>query len=54
MNSHREKGAGMKKYRFWINSKEYVDIEAECPSKAIEKAEKECKRRRFWKIGKAR
>lgn len=36
----------MKKYRLWITSKESVIIEAECPSKAIEK----CGHRYIWKI----
>lgn len=36
----------MKKYRIWITKKKCVDIEAECPSKAIEKSGLTY----FWKI----
>lgn len=36
----------MRKYKIWITSKEYVIIEAECPSKAIEK----CGHNYIWKI----
>jgi len=27
----------MMSYRVWISAEEYIDIEAECPSRAIEK-----------------
>ena len=38
----------MTSYRVWISKEEYIDIEAECPSRAIEEAG----RRWIWKIGK--
>ena len=38
----------MRSYRVWISTEEYIDIEAECPSKAIEKT----RRRWIWKIEK--
>lgn len=38
----------MKTYRIWLTVNECVIIEAECPSKAIEK----CGHRYIWKIEK--